>query len=97
MTIICFKNQLKDEADTISLSRAVTDVNKHCSNVLDKISSFDTSMLKSRYLEWTDAGLGVGITNHDVRYRIAQKIRIVNAYYFVRLHLLNGDSAHIMR
>ena len=51
-------------------------------------------MLKSRYLEWTDAGPGVGITNHDVRYRIAQKIRIVNADYFVRLHLSNGDSAH---
>ena len=73
MTIICLKNKFKDDADTISLWRAVTDINKHCSNVLDKISSFDTLLLKSRYLEWTDAGPGVGITNHDVRYRLPKK------------------------
>ena len=91
----CFQQlkRLLDDADMISLWRAVTDVNKHCSNVLDKISSFHT-LLKSRYLEWTDAGPGVGITNHDVHYRIAQKIRIVNTDYSVRFHLSNGDNAH---
>ena len=71
-----------------------TDVNKHCSNVLDKISSFDTLFFKSRYLEWKDVGPGVGMTNHDVCYRTDQKIRIVNADHFLRLHLSNGDSAH---
>ena len=44
-------------------------------------------------MEWTDAGPGVGITNFDVRFRIGQRIRIMDANYFVRHHLSNGDSA----
>ena len=48
---------------------------------------------KSHFLEWTDAGPGVGITNFDVRFRIGQRIRIMDADYFVRHHLSNGDSA----
>ena len=48
---------------------------------------------KSRYLEWTDAGPGVGISNYDVNFRIAQRIRIINLDYFIRLHLSNGDSS----
>ena len=35
--------------------------------------------LKSIFLEWADAGPGVGITNHAVKYRIAQMARIFNA------------------
>ena len=53
-----------------------------------KYQVIKTLLLKS----WTDAGPGV--MNHDVRYRIAQKMRIVNADYFVRLHLSKGGSAH---
>ena len=34
--------------------------------------------LKSIYCEWTDAGPGVGITQHEVKYRAAQMIRIFN-------------------
>ena len=48
---------------------------------------------KSRYLEWTDAGPSVGIYNYDVKFRIAQRIRIINLDYFIRLHLSDGDSS----
>ena len=65
-----------------------------CLSILKEISRFRVPQPKSRYLEWTDAGPGVGITNNDVRYRTAQKIRIINADYLIRLHLANGDSSH---
>ena len=58
------------------------------------MSRFRLPELKSRYLEWSDAGPGVGITNNDVRYCTAQKVRIINADYLIRLHLANGDSSH---
>ena len=58
------------------------------------MSRFRLPELKSRYLEWSDAGPGVGITNNDVRYRTAQKVRIINADYLIRLHLANSDSSH---
>ena len=48
---------------------------------------------KSRIFEWTDAGPGVGVSNFEVKFRAAQKVRIMNMDYFVRLHLSNGDSA----
>ena len=50
--------------------------------------------LKCIFLEWTDAGPGDGITNHAVKYRIAQMARIFNADYFVKHHLSNGDSSY---
>ena len=49
---------------------------------MDKISSFDLFLLKSRYLEWTDTGPCVEITNDYARFRIALEIRIVNTSYF---------------
>ena len=66
---------------------------EHCEALLDEFRQHGPT-LKSRFLEWTDAGPGVGITNHDVKYRIAQRIRIMNADYLIRLHLSNGDSSH---
>ena len=50
-----------------------------CSLIFKEMSRFRLPELKSRYLEWSDAGPGVGITNNDVRYRTAQKVRIINA------------------
>ena len=58
------------------------------------MSRFRLPELKSRYLEWSEAGPGVGITNNDVRYRTAQKVRIINADYLIRLCLANSDSSH---
>ena len=50
--------------------------------------------MKSIILEWTDAGPGVGITQHAVKFRACQKVRIFNCDYLVRLHLANDDSSH---
>ena len=65
-----------------------------CSLILKEMSRFRLPELKARYLEWSDAGPGVCITNNDVCYHTAQKVRIINADYLIRLHLTNGDSSH---
>ena len=65
-----------------------------CSLILKEMSKYRLPELKLRYLEWSDAGPGVGITNNDVRYRTGQKVRIINADYLIRLHLANGDNSH---
>eukprot|EP00794_Sanderia_malayensis_P004304 gene4304-4873_t len=50
--------------------------------------------LKSRVHEFTDAGPGVGVSNHDVRLRIAEVIIITNLDYCIRHHLATDDSSH---
>ena len=51
-------------------------------------------MQKPRVVDLTDAGPGVGITNNDVCYGIAQEILITNSDYYIRHHLAPGDSSH---
>ena len=51
-------------------------------------------VFKCRVHEFTDAGPGVGVTNHDVQYRIAEVIIVTNIDYYIRHHLSNGDSSH---
>ena len=52
-----------------------------------------TPISKSRFVELTDGGPGVGISNKDVQMRIAQRARILDADYLVRHHLANNDSS----
>ena len=49
--------------------------------------------LKSRVVDLTDAGRGVGITNHEVKFRAAEETRLVNYDYYIRHHLAPGDSS----
>ena len=51
-------------------------------------------VFKCRVHEFTDAGPGVGVTNHDVQYRIAEVILVTNIDYYIRHHFSNGDSSH---
>ena len=57
------------------------------------LSSFNLPKVKSRVMETTDGGPGVSVTNHDVCFRTAQKIRILSLDYFIAIHLAPGDSA----
>lgn len=50
-------------------------------------------VMKSRIHKFTDAGPGVGVTNHDVRFRIADIIILTNLDYYIRHHLANDDSS----
>ena len=49
---------------------------------------------KSRIVDLTDAGPGVGISNHEVKMRSLEEVRIMNYDYYVRHHLAPGDSSH---
>lgn len=49
--------------------------------------------LKSRIIDLTDAGPGVGITNREVRFRTIQEVRIAQYDYYIRHHLAPGDSS----
>ena len=91
--IICLRNQLKANEQHHVIWASILNILEHSEALLDELRQHGPT-LKSRFLEWTDAGPGVGITNHDVKYRIAQRIRIMNADYLIRLHLSNGDSSH---
>ena len=91
--IICLRNQLKANERHHVIWASILNILEHCEALLDELRQHGPT-LKSRFLEWTDAGPGVGITSHDVEYRIAQRIRIMNADYLIRLHLSNGDSSH---
>lgn len=50
--------------------------------------------MKTCIHEFTDAGPGVGVSNHDVKFRIAEIILLTNPDYYIRHHLANGDSSH---
>ena len=64
-----------------------------CKNSIECLVPF-LPVLKSRLHEFTDAGPGVGVTNHDVRIRCAEIILITNLDYYIRHHLSSGDSNH---
>eukprot|EP00794_Sanderia_malayensis_P003753 gene3753-4275_t len=63
-----------------------------CSQFINNIAAF-LPKLKSRILEFTDGGPGVGVSNHDVKLRCAEIILLTNADYYIRHHLASGDSS----
>ena len=50
-------------------------------------------VFRPRVIELTDGGPGVSVGNHDVQFRLAERARIINADYLIRLHLASGDSS----
>ena len=64
-----------------------------CTGIAGLIDSMNFPLPKTQFIEWTDAGPGVSVSNHDVRLRIAQRIRILNMDYYIRHHLAQSDSS----
>ena len=60
---------------------------------LDGLQIYQLPKMKSRIVDLTDAGPGVGITNYEVQYRMAQELILLNVDYYVRHHLAPGDSS----
>jgi len=57
------------------------------------VSSWEVPKFKSRIVDLTDAGPGVGINNIEVQYRMIQEVRMTNVDYYMRHHLAPGDSS----
>ena len=66
---------------------------KLCDDLHKEISKF-VPTLKPRIHEFTDAGPGVGVSNHDVKFRIAEITMLTNLDYYIRHHLATDDSSH---
>ena len=64
-----------------------------CNDLHKEISKF-VPTLKPRVHEFTDAGPGVGVSNHDVKFRIAEITMLTNLDYYIRHHLATDDSSH---
>ena len=60
---------------------------------LDRLQIYQLPKMKSRIVDLTDAGPGVGITNYEVQYRMAQEVILLNVDYYIRHHLPPGDSS----
>lgn len=60
---------------------------------LDRLQIYQFPKMKSRIVDLTDAGPGVGITNYEVQYRMAQEVILFNVDYYIRHHLAPGDSS----
>lgn len=50
--------------------------------------------VRPRIAQMTDAGPGVGISNHEVRFRDAELARLHGSDYRIRAHRARDDSGH---
>ncbi|CAB4022061.1 Transient receptor potential cation channel subfamily A member 1 [Paramuricea clavata] len=87
------KKQYVTNKSKAAILESTTTLGYQCHNLCRKITSYIPT-LKSRIHEFTEAGPGVGVTNHDVKYRTAEVIMLTNPDYYIRHHLSNGDSSH---
>ena len=67
-------------------------INKYCESV---VSFCDNHLPAKKEIvaELTDAGPGVGVSNHEVRYRMAEITRLHKTHRRTRVHRATGDSA----
>ena len=49
--------------------------------------------MKSKIVDQTDAGPGVGITNYEVQYQMVQEVILLNVDYCIRHFLAPGGSS----
>ena len=61
---------------------------------LELLREIKLAKLKSRIVDLTDAGPGVGITNHEVKLHAVEEARFMKYDYYIRHHLGPGDSSH---
>ena len=66
---------------------------KLCDDLHKEISKF-VPTLRPRIHEFTDAGPGVGVSNHDAKFRIVEITMLTNLDNYIRHHLATDDSSH---
>ena len=87
-SIQCYRVSLSNEdTDSREMKQMILDC-------LDVLKEIQLPKQKSRVIDLTDAGPGVGITNNEVKVRTVEEIRMMNYDYYVRHHLAPGDSSH---
>ena len=74
---------------------AFTELIAISSVILTCIEKVHLPEIRSNICELTDGGPGVAVNNHDVQLRIAEKVRILNASRYNRVHpgrFMSGDN-----
>jgi hypothetical protein len=84
--------QIQSSCEASVIWAAVEIVTNVCKQNLQDLASL-LPVFKSRVHEFTDAGPGVGVTNHDVQIRCAEIILLTEPDYYIMHHLANDDSS----
>ena len=72
--------------------KSTEEIVKNCVDVLRKNSKF-LPVMKTRIVEFTDGGSGVGVSNRDTHFRHAERFMICDADYLIGNHQANDDSS----
>ena len=90
--MICLKNNIENEQDKHSIWRCTDQLCAQIKLILKMIKNH-LPVFRPRVIELTDGGPRVSVGNHDIQFRLAERARIINADYLIRLHLASGDSS----
>ena len=85
-----FKNPSKRSID---FRCEIQDLQPGCQKLLQRLNEFELPVFKPRWCDLTDAGLGLGVSNFEVRFRDAELSRIWNSDYRIRVHRAREDSS----
>lgn len=95
-TIFCVSSSMKSVLRSAHIGAQLWEdyqsILQECKTLLSKIGDLNLPKCKSRLLELTDAGPGVGCNNSAVQYRMAETILIHGLDHVVRVHRARGDS-----
>ena len=70
----------------------LNDILREAKFVLEHIIELKLPPVKPNWADLTDAGLGVGVSNFEVKFRDAEFARIHPSDYHIRVHCSHGDS-----
>ena len=76
---------------THNLIAKYVELNRSGTQLPQQLVQINIPSIRPRVMEESDACPGVGVSNHQVRFRSAEKVRIENLDYFIRIHRATGD------
>jgi hypothetical protein len=86
------KLQMQVHVTGHSLIRKYDALKAMCHNLQTKINNLNLPLPRPNVYDLTDGGPGVSVTNHEVRYRAAERIRIHNLDRYGRSHMSTHDQ-----
>lgn len=85
------QEKLRSPKEEDDFELLIEDVGVCCTTLIETVKGFKLRRSKSRVLELTDGGPGVGKSNRDVRFRAAEKVLLDNLDFYTRIHRASGD------
>ena len=82
------RNRLKGK----DLLKKYNNFNSILKHTIDCIKELNLPMVRPNAFDLTDGGPGVSVTNHEVKYRAAERFRIHNLDSYLRTHIATADQ-----